>query len=38
MTHEIFSVPMLLTENFIDKAILGIEFSSFSQISVFSMG
>lgn len=38
MTHEIFSAPMLLTENVIDKAGLGIEVSSFSQIRVFSSG
>ena len=38
MTHEIFSVPMLLTENVIAKAGLGIEVSSFSQIRVFSSG
>lgn len=36
MTHEIFPAPMLLTENVIDKAGLRIEFSSFSQIGVFS--
>lgn len=38
MTHEIFSAPMLLTENIIDKARLRIEVSSFSQIRVFSSG
>lgn len=38
MTHEIFSAPVLLTENVIDKAGLGIEVSSFSQIRGFSSG
>lgn len=38
MTHDIFPAPMLLTENVIDKAGLGIAVSSFSQIRVFSSG
>lgn len=36
MTHEIFSTPMMLTENVVDKAGLGIGVNSFSQIRVFS--
>lgn len=35
MTHEIFSAPLLLTENVIDRARLRIQVSSFFQIRIF---
>lgn len=35
MTHEIFSTPMMLTQNVVDKAGLGIGINSFFQIRVF---
>lgn len=36
MTHEIFSTPVMLTENVVDKAGFGKGVNSFSQIRVFS--